>query len=92
MVVLWKDLVVVVVLEKIKERVKVVVEFWSLWWIKWRWRRKKKMIKWCCYCCCCSGDEVQWMVIRVLTENGKERRRKRGLYLELELKEKAKGL
>jgi len=31
MVVLWKDLVVVVVLEKIKERVKVVVEFWSLW-------------------------------------------------------------
>ena len=35
----------------------ILVEFWSLWWIKWRWRRKKMMVKYRRYCCCCICNE-----------------------------------
>ena len=51
--------VVVVVLEKVKEKVEVLMEFWSLWWFKWRWRRKKMMIRsWrSCSCFDCGGEE-----------------------------------
>ena len=36
-----------------------LVKFWSLWWNKWKWRRKKMMVKYCrCRCCGCSEDEV----------------------------------
>jgi len=33
--------VVVVFLEKVKEKVEALVELLKLWWFKWRWRRKK---------------------------------------------------
>ena len=36
--------VVVVVLEKVKEKVEALVEFLELWWFKWRWRRKKMKV------------------------------------------------
>jgi len=32
------------------------VELWSLWWNKWRWRRKKMMVR-SCSSCSCSEDE-----------------------------------
>ena len=49
----------VVVLEKVKEKVEVLMEFWSLWWFKWRWRRRKMMVgSWRSYICCgYVGDE-----------------------------------
>ena len=46
-VVWWKNLLVEVVLEKVKGDGGILVEFWSLWWIKWRWKRNKMMVK-CC--------------------------------------------
>ena len=44
-------------------------EFLSLWWNKWRWRRKK-MVKCykCCYCCSCSEDEGGVGDFRILME------------------------
>ena len=58
-VVFVKRFVVVVVLEKVKEKVEALVEFWSLWWFKWRRRRKKmKVGSWrSCSGCGCGGDE-----------------------------------
>ena len=34
----------VVVLEKVKQKVEALVEFWGLLWFKWRWRRKKMKV------------------------------------------------
>ena len=50
---------VVVFLEKVKEKVKALVELLKLWCFKWRWRRKKmKVGSWrSCSSCCCGGDE-----------------------------------
>jgi len=46
-------------LEKVKEVVEALVEFWSLWWFPWRWRRKKMKVKgWrSCSGGCGGGDE-----------------------------------
>ena len=56
---MWRVLMVVVVLEKVKEKVEALVELLKLWWFKWRWRRKKMKVRsWrSCSGCCCGGDE-----------------------------------
>ena len=47
-------MVVVYILEKVKEKVEALVELLKLWWSKWRWRRKKmKVESWRS----CGGDE-----------------------------------
>ena len=43
-VVLWRVLMVVVFLEKVKEKVEALVELLELWWFIWRWRRKKMKV------------------------------------------------
>ena len=46
----------------------ILVEFWSLWLNKWRWRRKKMMVGSCnSYSCSfsCSGMKKKLVVIRV---------------------------
>jgi len=50
---------VVVFLEKVKEKVEALVELLKLWWFKWRWRRKKMKVRsWkSCSGCCYGGDE-----------------------------------
>ena len=41
---MWRGFVEVVVLEKVKEKVKALVELLKFWWFKWRWRRKKMKV------------------------------------------------
>jgi len=57
----------VVFLEKVKEKVEALVEFWSLWWFPWRWRRKKMKVRsWRS----CGGGWVEKMVMEELEEVG----------------------
>ena len=56
-VVLWRGFVVVVVLEKVKEKVETLVELLELWWFEWRWRKKKMKVWRSCSGCCGGGDE-----------------------------------
>ena len=52
---------VVVILEKVKERWKLWWSCWNLWWFTWRWRRRKMKEKgWrSCSGGCGGGDEEE---------------------------------